>query len=134
MIKLLDKLYIIWYNKKELKKRKKMGCTTTGAAHFLSICRKNRERALFLIYFQAKHSLFAERYFRTGGDKFMLVNGKTIPLDKPMTLLELLQAQGYQLSRIAVECNEVIISKADYGTLELSESDVIEVVSFMGGG
>ena len=51
-----------------------------------------------------------------------------------MTLLELLQAQGYQLSRIAVECNEVIISKADYGTLELSESDVIEVVSFMGGG
>lgn len=64
----------------------------------------------------------------------MLVNGKTIPLDKPMTLLELLQAQGYQLSRIAVECNEVIISKADYGTLELSESDVIEVVSFIGGG
>lgn len=134
MIKLLDKLYIIWYNKKELKKRKKMGCTTTVQPIFCLFAEKTGKKTLFLIYFQAKHSLFAERYFRTGGDRFMLVNGKTIPLDKPMTLLELLQAQGYQLSRIAVECNEVIISKADYGTLELSESDVIEVVSFMGGG
>lgn len=64
----------------------------------------------------------------------MHVNGKELSLDKPRTLLEFLQEQGYQIQRIAVERNGEIIPKADYGTVQLSDSDVIEVVAFMGGG
>lgn len=64
----------------------------------------------------------------------MHVNGKELSLDKPQTLLEFLQEQGYQIQRIAVERNGEIVPKADYGTVQLSDSDVIEVVAFMGGG
>ena len=134
MIKLLDKLYIIWYNKKELKKRKKMGCTTTGAAHFLSIRRKSREKDAFSDLFSSKTFPICGALFQNRRGQIYAGKRKNHSFGQAMTLLELLQAQGYQLSRIAVECNEVIISKADYGTLELSESDVIEVVSFMGAG
>ena len=58
----------------------------------------------------------------------MRVNGKEIPLKKPQTL------QEYRLALIAVEHNDVIVPKAVYATVLLSDSDVIEVVSFMGGG
>lgn len=64
----------------------------------------------------------------------MHVNGKELSLDKPRTLLAFLQEQGYQIQRIAVERNGEIVPKADYGTVQLSDSDVIEVVAFMGGG
>lgn len=64
----------------------------------------------------------------------MHVNGKEISLEKPQTLLEFLQEQGYQIQQIAVERNDEIVPKADYGTVQLSDNDVIEVVTFMGGG
>lgn len=64
----------------------------------------------------------------------MQVNGVSIPLEKPQTLLEFLNEKGYNLHRIAVECNEKIEAKEDYATIILQDSDVIEIVSFMGGG
>lgn len=64
----------------------------------------------------------------------MHVNGKEFSLNNPQTLLEFLQEQGYQIQRIAVERNGEIVPKADYATIQLSDSDVIEVVAFMGGG
>ena len=63
----------------------------------------------------------------------MHVNGKEFSLNNPQTLLEFLQKQGYQIQRIAVERNGEIVPKADYATVQLSDSDVIEVVAFMGG-
>lgn len=62
----------------------------------------------------------------------MQVNGVSIPLEKPQTLLEFLNEKGYNLHRIAVERNEKIEAKED--TIILQDSDVIEIVSFMGGG
>lgn len=64
----------------------------------------------------------------------MRVNGKEIHLEKPQTLLEFLEEQGYHVQRIAVERNGEIVSKAAFETLQLCDSDVIEVVHFMGGG
>ena len=64
----------------------------------------------------------------------MQVNGVSIPLEKPPTLLEFLNEKGYNLHRIAVERNEKIEAKEDYATIILQDSDVIEIVSFMGGG
>lgn len=37
-------------------------------------------------------------------------------------------------SQIAVELNERILSKAEYNTTVLHENDILEIVSFMGGG
>ncbi|MFR0949708.1 MAG: sulfur carrier protein ThiS [Ruminococcus callidus] len=44
------------------------------------------------------------------------------------------EREGYNLHRIAVERNEKIEAKEDYATIILQDSDVIEIVSFMGGG
>ena len=51
-----------------------------------------------------------------------------------MTIQKYLDENDYIVTHIAVECNEVIISKADYDTTVLKDGDVVEVVSFMGGG
>jgi sulfur carrier protein len=40
----------------------------------------------------------------------------------------------YKPSQVAVEKNLEIVSKADYDSTIINESDVIEVVTFMGGG
>ncbi|MGN0291994.1 MAG: sulfur carrier protein ThiS [Lachnospiraceae bacterium] len=61
------------------------------------------------------------------------INGKDIKADG-MTLLEWLTQNGYQMERIAVECNEEIVPKAEYDRKILQDGDVVEVVSFVGGG
>lgn len=64
----------------------------------------------------------------------MKVNGEIMELNKGMTLKALLDEMGYDERRIAVEHNERIVPKEEYGTLALNDSDVIEIVMFMGGG
>ena len=54
--------------------------------------------------------------------------------EKPQTLLGFLKEQGYNIHRIAVERNEKIEAKESYADIQLDDGDVIEVVSFMGGG
>lgn len=49
-------------------------------------------------------------------------------------LLDYLREAGYSEQRIAVERNEAIVPKAEYGTVRLEDGDVIEIVSFVGGG
>ena len=57
-----------------------------------------------------------------------------MPNQKGGTLLELLEREGYDISRIAVEKNGEIITKSKYDTEILCDSDRIEIVSFVGGG
>ena len=45
-----------------------------------------------------------------------------------------LEENSYVPSQIAVELNERILSKAEYSTTVLHENDILEIVSFMGGG
>ena len=63
----------------------------------------------------------------------MKVNGKTVNLEKAMTLKTLLN-NGYDLPRIAVELNGTIVPKASYDEVMLSPEDTIEIVRFVGGG
>lgn len=51
-----------------------------------------------------------------------------------MTISEYLSTTDYDLRMIAVECNEEIIPKAKYDEVVIKDSDVIEIVSFVGGG
>ncbi|MCI9575243.1 MAG: sulfur carrier protein ThiS [Clostridiales bacterium] len=64
----------------------------------------------------------------------MKINGVSIPLPAPVSLVELLEQQGYPTTRIAVEKNGEIVPKGAYETTVIADDDVLEIVSFVGGG
>lgn len=61
------------------------------------------------------------------------INGEDKRADG-MRLSEYLEQEGYSTARIAVECNGGIVPKAEYGEKRLQDGDVLEIVSFVGGG
>lgn len=50
------------------------------------------------------------------------------------TISQYLETTDYNRSRIAVERNGEIVPKSEYEVTVIQEGDVIEVVSFVGGG
>lgn len=64
----------------------------------------------------------------------MVVNGKEVLLKQELCLMKYLQQKKYSLDYIAVEKNGMIIPKSKYHTTILQNDDVIEIVSFVGGG
>lgn len=63
----------------------------------------------------------------------IIVNGKEMDYEE-ITLQSFLQENGYNAKQIAVECNEDIVPKSEYANFILHSGDVVEVVSFVGGG
>lgn len=61
------------------------------------------------------------------------VNGKVIDI-AGKTVSEYLSSMSYDQKRIAVERNGEIIFKSQYDSTVLEDGDVMEVVSFVGGG
>ena len=53
-------------------------------------------------------------------------NGKSI--------VDIINEMNIDIRTIAVELNEEIVSKADYDKTIVKDGDVLEVVSFVGGG
>lgn len=64
----------------------------------------------------------------------MRVNGKEIELKRGMTLVEFLAEHNYRAERVAVERNGQIVPRAEFGAVILTDSDELEIVSFVGGG
>ena len=62
------------------------------------------------------------------------VNGKDRKLMSGMTVADLLNEMGQPAERVAVERNGEIVPKRYFSEVRLEENDVIEVVSFVGGG
>ena len=62
------------------------------------------------------------------------VNGQNIEGYEQKTLIQLLNNLQFDTTKIAVEKNGEIVPKSQYDTVILNESDVLEVVSFVGGG
>lgn len=50
------------------------------------------------------------------------------------TVAQYLETTDYNRSRIAVERNGEIVPKSEYDSTVLKDGDVVEVVSFVGGG
>ena len=50
------------------------------------------------------------------------------------SVAEIVEEGGYNPARVAVELNGAIVPKAKYAETVVKENDVIEVVSFVGGG
>lgn len=62
------------------------------------------------------------------------VNGAANTIKTPLSLQDFLTACSYRQDRIAVELNGEIMSTASYESTMLNDGDVLEVVSFVGGG
>ena len=62
------------------------------------------------------------------------VNGTKKELPGVFSVKEYLEQNGYVISQIAVELNEEILPKTEYVITVLKDGDVMEIVSFMGGG
>ena len=61
------------------------------------------------------------------------INGEELEL-AGTTLADYLASGDYDSRRVAVERNGAIVPKAAYGRTVLKDGDVIEIVSFVGGG
>ena len=64
----------------------------------------------------------------------LTLNGKQESIEKPLTLDALVAAKGLCPEKIVVEHNFSIISKEDWRKVTLKDQDMIEIVSFVGGG
>lgn len=62
------------------------------------------------------------------------VNGKDIENIAGKTALEYLAENGFDVKRVAVELNGDILPKSQYESTILQDGDIIEIVSFVGGG
>lgn len=61
------------------------------------------------------------------------INGKELDM-AGKSVSQMLQEMGYGKSYIAVERNLEMVSKETYDTTLLQDGDMVEVVSFVGGG
>lgn len=64
----------------------------------------------------------------------MKINGVKKECTANLTISEMLVREGFVREHVAVELNEQIVAKDLYDTTILKDTDVVEVVSFMGGG
>lgn len=61
------------------------------------------------------------------------INGNDVNCDGKK-VIDYINEAGYDKTKIAIELNEDILPKAEYETTVLKDGDVVEVVSFVGGG
>ena len=62
------------------------------------------------------------------------LNGNKVEIEKPVTLLELLELKGIEHEKVIVEYNYDILMRDGWKSTVLKEKDNIEVLKFVGGG
>ena len=62
------------------------------------------------------------------------VNGKITTIVDKITLAELINDLKIPIKKVAVEHNNTIVDKKKIKKLKLKNSDIIEIVHFIGGG
>jgi len=62
------------------------------------------------------------------------LNGKTVESRENVSLYEFLVSMQFELERLVVELNFEIAPKENWKDIILKENDIIEVLSFVGGG
>ena len=63
-----------------------------------------------------------------------VVNGEAQDLPDGLTVAALLEHLGIRGERVAVERNGAVVKRARHGAELLEGGDVLEIVSFVGGG
>ncbi|MBI5495435.1 MAG: sulfur carrier protein ThiS [Deltaproteobacteria bacterium] len=64
----------------------------------------------------------------------LTVNGEPRSFDRPLTVAEFVSTLGLGAERVAIELNRAVVPRRDHATTALREGDVLEVVTFVGGG
>lgn len=64
----------------------------------------------------------------------MKINGTEKHGYAGLNIIQMLEKENYQITRVAVERNGKIVPKTSFEEIVLKEDDVLEVVSFVGGG
>jgi sulfur carrier protein len=62
------------------------------------------------------------------------INGEPVELPDGLTVSTLLQHLGVRAERVAVERNGEVVKQARHGEQKLATGDVLEIVTFVGGG
>ena len=62
------------------------------------------------------------------------VNGEPRTLDRPLTVLALLEQLEVDPRVVAVEHNRVVVKRARYGETVVNDGAEVEIVAFVGGG
>ena len=63
-----------------------------------------------------------------------VVNGEPQDLPDGLTVAALLQHLGVRGERVAVERNGAVVKRAQHAEQRLADGDILEIVSFVGGG
>ena len=64
----------------------------------------------------------------------IFLNGKEEALSGEMTLMDFLNLKGLEPDRVVVEYNYNVVKREEWSSIVLKENDVLEVLSFVGGG
>jgi thiamine biosynthesis protein ThiS len=62
------------------------------------------------------------------------INGETKELPRELNLNELLEHLSMPSRLLAIELNKQVVRRKDWGDIKIKDSDVIEVIHFVGGG
>jgi thiamine biosynthesis protein ThiS len=62
------------------------------------------------------------------------INGETKELPRELNLNELLEYLSMPSRLLAIELNKEVVRRKDWGDIKIKDSDVIEVIHFVGGG
>lgn len=64
----------------------------------------------------------------------ILVNGNRTDIAEGSGIGDLIKSLGLETDRVAVELNQRIVRRVDWGSTTISEGDKVEIVHFVGGG
>ncbi|HEX8266530.1 MAG TPA: sulfur carrier protein ThiS [Pyrinomonadaceae bacterium] len=64
----------------------------------------------------------------------VIVNGETRQIPENTNLARLLEILELASARVAVELNQSVVRRGEWGNIVLRENDRIEIVHFVGGG
>ena len=62
------------------------------------------------------------------------LNGETHKFEENLSVEELLKKLSIDKNKVAVELNQTVVSKQTYSITRVVNKDVVEIVTFIGGG
>ena len=62
------------------------------------------------------------------------LNGENIPIKDQILLTEIIKNKNLKIKNIVIELNEKILKKDEIENIRICENDVLEILSFVGGG
>lgn len=62
------------------------------------------------------------------------INGELCFFEQKLTLSGLIELRGFNSQHIVIELNRNVVQRQDFGSVELQDKDVLELIEFVAGG